>query len=228
MTQLKKNLAYSGSDSPMEDQGSVTSNKVIENYLKQAHLTKHQIDIALRKKLALNNFGKNISLIEILQQDKFIAEGAADVQAKSTVQENFEDTLLLPLSICQLYRVVPLSVNDGALTIMAAGLLSSNAKKRILESCVNRVDFLIIKPASQQNVTGEIDRLKKITAVLSMLLDEIRYHTITPQELSMVIFAIFTEAMKKRASDIHLDKKLDPDSWISYRIDGVLVQAHLV
>ncbi len=230
MSKLEQNQGSGDGGLTSNSQGTAITDKVFGAYLKDGLVSKHQIDIAVKKRIALSNLGRNISVKEILLQDKFITSSVegVDAQTKPISFKKEEDTLLLPISICQYYKLVPLSVTDDALTVMTSRPQNANEKRKILESCIYKVNYLIIKLASLQQVNAEIERLKKITAVLYMLLDEIRMSTITPQQLSMVIYAIFTEAMKKRASDIHLDKKADPDSWISYRIDGVLVQAHLV
>jgi len=132
MSKLEQNQGSGDDDLTSNSQGTVITNKVFGAYLKNGLVSKHQIDIAVKKRIVLSNLGRNISVKEILLQDKFITSSVegVDAQDKPISFKKEEDTLLLPISICQYYKLVPLYVTDDALTVMTSRPLMQMKKEK--------------------------------------------------------------------------------------------------
>jgi type II secretory ATPase GspE/PulE/Tfp pilus assembly ATPase PilB-like protein len=135
---------------------------------------------------------------------------------------------LLPLKICEKFLVAPVAVERDVLVIKAARPLNLAQKTVILEACATRVRSLRIVPVDVAEARQSLRRVAAEGAVLEPVLHRLRADDLSGSQLKAAISAMLTEALRLRASDIHLDARPDPDSWISYRIDSDLQQKHQI
>ena len=190
-------------------------------------VTQAQFDIALRKKRALIELGHNVHVYDLLVRDRFLSrDKAAELLGRSGGDDLESSRALLPLAMCERCLVAPLAVESGQLSLLSARPLSAREKEAIVRACATPVTGLRIAASDRAEVMQRLRKLSNQVAGVSSLIDEMRTRDVTGSLLSAVIDAILNEALRSRASDIHLDCCPDPDSWISYRIDGQLQQRH--
>jgi type II secretory ATPase GspE/PulE/Tfp pilus assembly ATPase PilB-like protein len=195
--------------------------------VRQGHVTQAQFNIALRKKSALVELGHNVHVYDLLVRDRFLSrERAAELLGRSEAADLEGSRALLPVGLCERYLVAPVAVESGSLALLSARPLTEREKAAIVRACVVPVAGLRITAADRAEVRQVLRRMSKQSAGVDSLLEEMRSRDVTGSLLSSVVEAILTEALRARASDIHLDSCADPDSWISYRIDGQLQQRH--
>ena len=202
---------------------------VDDSVVRSGDVTAEQFDIALRKKRALVELGHNIHVYDLLVRDRFLSrERAAELLGRNTSDELQGAQALLPIAVCERMQVVPVGVESNLLVILSARPLSPREKDAIIRSCAVRIDGLRIMATDRAEVMQRLRKLASTVAGVSSILDEMRNADVTGSLLNQAIDAILTEALRARASDIHLDCRPDPDSWISYRIDGMLQQRHQI
>jgi type II secretory ATPase GspE/PulE/Tfp pilus assembly ATPase PilB-like protein len=195
--------------------------------VRNGDVTAEQFDVALRKKRALVELGHNIHVYDLLVRDRFLSrERAAELLGRGSNGDLQGAQALVPIAVCERMQVAPVGVESNLLVILSARPLTAREKDAIVRSCAVRVDGLRIMATDRADVAQRLRKLSSTVAGVSSILDEMRNADVTGSLLSQAIVAILTEALRARASDLHLDCRPDPDSWISYRIDGMLQQRH--
>ncbi|MFM7706585.1 MAG: ATPase, T2SS/T4P/T4SS family, partial [Gammaproteobacteria bacterium] len=201
----------------------------------QGFLTRAQVDVARRKQQAILEMGGRAALLDILVRDRFLPRELAesirlsDSEDTATATRNAAPIAamqLLPLKTCEKLLVAPVTVERDILVIKAARPLNDAQKQTIIESCAMRVRGLRIVPVDVSEARQSLRRVAAEGAVLEPVLARLRMDDMSGSQLKSAISAMLTEALRLRASDIHLDARPDPDSWISYRIDSDLQQKH--
>ena len=200
-----------------------------ERLVSAGHVTREQYDIALRKKSALAEMGQDTHLHDVLVRDRFLSrERSRQLRGQAAVADLQGAGSLLPLTLCERLLVVPAAIEDGELCVLGARPLSPRDKQQLLEASALTVTGLRITPVDRATVQRELRRLTTQVAAVTAVLQEMRSNDVTASALSELVHGLLVEALRSRASDIHLDVLPDPDSWISYRIDGQLQQRHQV
>ena len=192
--------------------------------------------VGRRKQQAILEMGGRAALLDILVRDRFLpremAESIRMREANPLAVDLPQNTAplaamqLLPLKICEKFLVAPVAVERDVLVIKAARPLNPAQKAMILEACAIRVRSLRIVPVDVAEARQSLRRVAAEGAVLEPVLHRLRADDLSGSQLKAAISAMLTEALRLRASDIHLDARPDPDSWISYRIDSDLQQKH--
>jgi type II secretory ATPase GspE/PulE/Tfp pilus assembly ATPase PilB-like protein len=193
-----------------------------------AGLSQAQWDAIHTQYVYMQSHGKPTGLAELIARTRFLT--AEQIRQGVGVESDSPGTAseqLLPVSLCRQYRVFPAGVNGGTLRLIAAGLLTPSQRSRILRECARTVHEISVVPtdhADMQNLLRAFDEKQSIED----LVNQMRNEDISAPLLKSTIQLILTEALYRRTSDIHLDRKPDPDSWISYRIDSEIKQSHLI
>jgi type II secretory ATPase GspE/PulE/Tfp pilus assembly ATPase PilB-like protein len=208
----------------------------LETFIEQGYITRAQIEVGRRKQQAILEMGGRAALLDILVRDRFLpremAESIRMREANPLAVDLPQNTAplaamqLLPLKICEKFLVAPVAVERDVLVIKAARPLNPAQKTVILEACATRVRSLRIVPVDVAEARQSLRRVAAEGAVLEPVLHRLRADDLSGSQLKAAISAMLTEALRLRASDIHLDARPDPDSWISYRIDSDLQQKH--
>ena len=210
----------------------------LETFIEQGFITRAQIEVGRRKQQAILEMGGRAALLDILVRDRFLpremAESIRMREANPLAVDLPQNTAplaamqLLPLKICEKFLVAPVAVERDVLVIKAARPLNATQKSIILEACATRVGSLRIVPVDVAVARQALRRVAAEGAVLEPVLQRLRADDLSGSQLKAAISAMLTEALRLRASDIHLDARPDPDSWISYRIDSDLQQKHQI
>ncbi len=198
-----------------------------DNWL-QAGLTLAQWDAIRVQYDYMQLHGKPTPIAELVARTRFLnanqlREGIG-VSSDSVVL-NTEH--LLPAHLCRQYRVFPAGISGGTLRVLAAAPLSPGQQKRLLRECSQNANELLVTATDAAEIQK---RLRAFDEQKSMdeIIDTMRREDISAPMLRAAIDLILTEALVRRTSDIHMDRKPDPDSWISYRIDSEIKQVHLI
>ena len=210
----------------------------LETFIEQGYITRAQIEVGRRKQQAILEMGGRAALLDILVRDRFLpremAESIRMREANPLAVDLPQNTAplaamqLLPLKICEKFLVSPVAVERDVLVIKAARPLNPAQKTVILEACATRVRSLRIVPVDVAEARQSLRRVAAEGAVLEPVLHRLRADDLSGSQLKAAISAMLTEALRLRASDIHLAARPDPDSWISYRIDSDLQQKHQI
>lgn len=194
----------------------------------QAGLTEAQWDAIATQFRYLQQHGQPASLAELVARTRFL--NAAQLReglgvANDTALMTSEH--LLPVYLCRQYRIFPAGLSGGTLRVLTAEALSPSQQKRILRECSQTAHELVLiatDAADMRNLLSVYDEQQS----LDELIETMRREDISAPLLRAAIDLILTEALVRRTSDIHMDRKPDPDSWISYRIDSEIKQTHLI
>lgn len=176
----------------------------------------------------LQAHGQPASLAELIARTRFLTAGQLQ-EGLGTSSDTAAITSehLLPIALCRQYRVFPAGLAGGTLRILSAGALSPSQQQRILRECSRTAHELLIMPADAEemrHLLSVYDEQKSLDEIVETM----RREDISAPMLRAAIDLILTEALQCRTSDIHMDRKADPDAWISYRIDSELRQMYLV
>jgi type II secretory ATPase GspE/PulE/Tfp pilus assembly ATPase PilB-like protein len=208
----------------------------LDALIEQGYLTRAQVEVGRRKQQAILEMGGRAALLDILVRDRFLPREMAesirlresDPNATAVPQNTapIAAMQLLPLKICEKFLVAPVAVERDVLVIKAARPLNPAQKTVIIDASAVRVRALRIVPVDVAEARQSLRRVAAEGAVLEPVLHRLRADDLSGSQLKAAISAMLTEALRLRASDIHLDARPDPDSWISYRIDSDLQQKH--
>lgn len=204
-----------------------TTDQTQGNWL-NAGLTQAQWDAIQRQYEYLQLYGKPTPVAELVARTRFLTanqlrEGIG--VSPDSVVVNTEH--LLPPYLCRQYRVFPAGLSGGTLRVFSAAPLSPGQQKKLLRECTqiaNEVLPIATDAAEIQRMLRTYDEQKSLDEII----DTMRREDISAPLLRAAIDLILSEALVRRTSDIHLDRKPDPDSWISYRIDSEIKQVHLI
>ncbi|MFC1704137.1 GspE/PulE family protein [Candidatus Omnitrophota bacterium] len=223
--------------------------KIIDIILEKKKIKKEELDSAIKAQKQ-----KGISLEKVLIEKGLISEKeligilAKELNippinlAKYKIDPEVLD--LIPERVCRQYRIVPLSKIGTTLTLVTADPLNIFA----LDDIKNLTGYDIdIAMCAEQEILNSIDKYyhseeESVSDVLKHLDDKDAGDMITVDEFAeqieigatiersgdapivQVVNLIIREALKQRASDIHVEPT-EKDLRIRYRIDGVLHEA---
>jgi type II secretory ATPase GspE/PulE/Tfp pilus assembly ATPase PilB-like protein len=193
-------------------------------------ITPAQLDIAQRKQRALLLQGRRLEVIEILIRDRFVTKEQISVALEHSDESRTGGVLqaLLPAHLCQRLMVIPIKVEQDVLHVRAAQRLTEAQQRLILNACVRPVTRLRVVAADRVELRNRVYEVASDETSVAAMIERLRQAEMSSSALKQLIDAMLTEAVLARASDIHLDSKADPDSWVSYRIDNDLQQRHQV
>lgn len=186
-------------------------------------ITQAQLEIA-QKEWAARQGAAALPLVDILVRSRFCSR--PQIEAALSRQLGRDSVHLhnnlLPQAVCRRYLVMPERVENGVLVLKAGAPLSAQQQKAVMNACLVPVSGLRLRAASKLMLEREFSRKFVANLVLADCLDALRKSEPTGQLIRNAITALLKEALDVRASDILLDYRGDHDSWISWRVDGVL------
>ncbi|GBG14609.1 type IV pilus assembly protein PilB [Novimethylophilus kurashikiensis] len=201
-----------------------------EILVEQGVITQAQLDIALQEQRARQGSMASLPIAEILVRNRFCTREQAETAVAQTVEGGVSGLFntLLPQSICKRFGVLPERMEEGCLIVKAASPLTEAQREVLRQACLLPATSLKVRAVSKGVLEKESAKLFVDTLVLADCLENLRRNEPTGQLIQAAINALMKEALDVRASDILLDYKGDLDSWISWRVDGVLLRKYLV
>lgn len=136
---------------------------------------------------------------------------------------------LIPISIAAKYDVIPLEIENGTLIVAMADAHNILAIQEMAAVCKKRIvpvtaDTAQIRQAIDYNYKsyGEVE--KQLSKVAPQTVAEKTVEDVSEAPVVRALDLIMNEAVKVRASDIHIEPQADRLR-VRYRIDGVLQDA---
>jgi len=135
---------------------------------------------------------------------------------------------LIPEAMAREYTVIPLEINNGTLRVAMANprdifameALATQSKMRI-EPELATTEEIIEAIDSNYKAYDEIEKQISSIVLPTKAVEQIKLDTATDAPVAQVLKLIIDEAVKARASDIHLEPQEDRLR-VRYRIDGTL------
>ncbi|MBK4738901.1 GspE/PulE family protein [Noviherbaspirillum pedocola] len=189
-----------------------------------------QLDICLRQQAYWSEQGRTLFIEEILVRNRFVSKNAI-VKVNADTDGGATSSLfqkILPVQVCKQYQIYPLRVTNETLEMRSATPLTERQIASILQACEVKVSGVKIIPTDRFDVYETLNRLSSGEHSFPTMLARLKVEAINGVLLRQAYQSMLIEAIDMRASDIHLDRKPDPEAWISHRIDGTLEQTHLV
>lgn len=189
-----------------------------------------QLDIALQEQRLRQGTAAALPIAEILIRNRFCTRDQAEAAIAQTVAGTVSGLFgtLLPQVICKRYGVLPERMEGDCLVVKAAGPLNEFQRDTLLRACLLPAKSVRVKAVSKLTLARKSAETFVDTLVLADCLDALRRNEPTGQLIQAAINALLKAALDLRASDILLDYKGDLDSWISWRVDGVLHRKYMV
>jgi len=148
---------------------------------------------------------------------------------------------LIPAKVAQMYRCLPVGVENGALQVALADPLDPGTAHEIGFAAKREVTVVVADPAEilkaierlygqEENETfsqilKELDADKKIAREVAEAADDVKAAEALANEVPIVKFVnlVLQQAVADRASDIHFEP-FETDFRIRYRVDGALYE----
>lgn len=193
-------------------------------------ITAAQLVIAMKQREMYLARGESVFIDEVLMRNRFVSEKdiAAALEKENGGSKRGIFRTILPLEVCERFSVLPIRVVDDVLEIKSSRRLTPANERSIIKACIERVNALKIMPADLVEITEAHKRLSTGEFTFEQVLSYMKSKEISGTILKQAINAMLCEAIDMRASDLRLDRRANPDSWISHRVDGVVNQTHLL
>ncbi|MCE2680340.1 MAG: Flp pilus assembly complex ATPase component TadA [Burkholderiales bacterium] len=205
----------------------MTAEELAKTRLLEIGLTPQQWFTVTTQQRLLASQGKTITVKELLKRNRFVADDGIQEAFGGEDENTVASEQILPLSLCRKYSVFPTSISGETLNLKTTKPLNQKQKQRLMDACSTKVKELNLIPTDLKDL-AQLLFANDAPEQLEDLISEIRSDDISPRLIQAAIKLILSQALMGRASDIHLDKKPDPEAWISYRIDSELKQVHLL
>lgn len=201
-----------------------------QHLIDEGVITAEQLDLTLKQQKHLLAQGRSVRLGELLVRNRFCSEEVVR-EALARRGKDSQDSLggkpLINPADCARIGVVPKEILNDVLHVITAKPLREIDRLNIIEACSVPIKNIRASIVDRH----EIHRLlaaQMAHGSFDAMLERLKVNDPTPVLLKSAIEALLHEAIDRRASDIHIDVKPDPDSWISLRIDSVIRQTHLI
>ena len=172
--------------------------------------------------------------MEAITGDKKTEVVNSTYQAKEQIDLNTyplqsEALRLIPMSVAVKYNIMPLAVNDGTLTMAMADVYDMQAIQEIAAVCRKRIVPLPADPdqirqainhSYKSKSYGEVEKQLNRIAPEQKTVEKV-VEDVSDAPIVRALNVIMNEAVKARASDIHLEPQED-HLRVRYRVDGVL------
>ena len=215
-------------DSPVRATALRTGELLIE----RGDLNQAQLDVTLLQQRALRAAGQVIQLGELLVRNRFVTKAKAAAAISNSRSGGVAVTgafqLLLPVAVCKRFNVVPLRIEGTTLVVKSAGRLTARQLNAILHSCEMEADQIRVFAADPADIFKTLRRIASQAEPFAEILRSMQKDGFSGIQLKQAVDALLSEALDERASDLHLDVKAHPESFISLRIVGVLHRKHLL
>jgi type II secretory ATPase GspE/PulE/Tfp pilus assembly ATPase PilB-like protein len=205
----------------------MTNEDQTKSRLLEAGLTAQQWFTVLMQQRMLEGQGKPTSIKDTLKRNRFIAEESIQAALGGEDEKTVASEQILPLSLCRKYNVFPTSISGETLNLKTTRRLNPTQKQRLIDACSTKIKEINLIPTDMKDLS-QLLFTNDAPEQLEDLIIQMRNQDISPRLVQAAIKLILNQALMLRTSDIHLDKKPDPDAWISYRIDSQLKQMYLL
>jgi type II secretory ATPase GspE/PulE/Tfp pilus assembly ATPase PilB-like protein len=193
-------------------------------------ITPAQLAISLRQQESLREAGRHLFIEQILVRNRFVSRDQISkaIHRQTGGGDSGLFQTILPLRVCKQYSVFPTRVDNGVLLLRAARALSERDLASI--KSFTQIEIVAIKviPTDLPEIIETLKRTMTSEYSFSTLLEGMKTQDINGGTLRQAINGLMNEAIELLASDIHMDRKDDQESWISYRVDGKLQMHHLL
>lgn len=195
--------------------------------LEMGVVTPAQLEIGLtQQKMIEQTTGRRTPIGEILVRNRFVRREEVEVALERST-EGVSTAGILPIDFCAKMEIDPYRVEGDTLWVRAARPLRPGEMDQIRLASDGRFSDIKVVAADRVSIAEVLAKSSARRVSFSSMVVQLQSDD-SGQVLRATVDALFSEALTMRASDIHLDSKPDPESWVSYRIDGVLRQKHLL
>lgn len=193
-------------------------------------ITQEQLALSLQQQRLMVDRGQHLLIGEILVRNRFLTHAQIEETLEHAASTKVARTsrIIIPAMVCNRLKIVPLRVEDDVLVVKAGRPISARDMELLQQESRVKVSSIRVIPADRVELREDLLSLTTQEHSFSVLLESIRSTDYSGSMLKSAIDALLSEALDERSSDIHFDQKSDPDSWISFRIDGKLKQKYLV
>ena len=195
-------------------------------------ISRSQLDICLRQQRSYIDAGKSIYIGQILLKNKFCSKADIDRVVNDGASGAKTNTVLfqqlLPVRVCRQYSVFPIVIEDGVLQLKAAKPLTEKQIDSIRKASAVTANSVRIIATDLRDINESLAMVIDTEHSFETILERMKQEEINGAMLRQAINSILIDAISSRASDIHITRKEEPDSWIAFRIDGTLRQMYLL
>ncbi|MCQ8897571.1 ATPase, T2SS/T4P/T4SS family [Limnobacter humi] len=204
--------------------------KLGESDLSDAGLDPAQLNLLRQQHVHMRSEGRSAELSALALRARFInLDDLADRDdfrhTSAEISMAIEGTL--PMDVCQRFGCMPVDLSKGQLTLKTCQPLNARQVDQLRQLVRVPIKNLRLLPASRVEVMGLIQAAQQSSSV-SGLIEALRTEGLEAGRLRALVYAVLREALTLRASDIHLNRKPDPDAWLAYRVDSVMRPTHLL
>ncbi|NJM31884.1 MAG: Flp pilus assembly complex ATPase component TadA [Limnobacter sp.] len=189
-----------------------------------ASLTEGQVELLRAQQGNLRGQGQSLSLDELAVRARF-ASGRENADKANTGASDLGS--LLPVDLCRRYLCEPLSWQEGVLTIRSALRLNQECKNIVRKLCRLDTERVVVLAASRVEILRRLSQTDQ-GATVPGLLHALETDGVQAVRLRQLVFALLRETVERRASDIHLSRRPDPDAWVMFRVDSEMQYVHLI
>jgi type II secretory ATPase GspE/PulE/Tfp pilus assembly ATPase PilB-like protein len=202
--------------------------QVVEYLVKSGAISQSQAQVCTAQQRQMLASGVRVELSALITRNRFaharvVAQAYAAVHGASTLAQSE----LLSAELCVRLGVIPVSIANGILTIQAARRLSGSEQLSVLASATQPCGTLSVQAIDRVSLQRALAALTSDVQAFAPLVQKLRKDP-SGGLLRQALDALLAEAVRERASDIRLERKADPEAWVSFRVDGVLRQRHLL
>lgn len=207
--------------------------QIFDLLVERREITSNQLEFVRHQARSLAALGVSADPAELLARNRFVSYQALDSASRQFAGKSSGSArkLLLPHHICTRYSVFPQHVEGekhDILSCLSAQPLTERQKQTILDSCIEPMQGLRLVAADRVRVFREIAKVYSEKISLADGIEKLRNEEPTGVLVQSTMNSLLTEALDVLASDIHIEYFGDEDSWIAWRVDGVLRRKHLV
>ncbi|HEX4879502.1 MAG TPA: ATPase, T2SS/T4P/T4SS family [Limnobacter sp.] len=195
----------------------------------ESRLDDQQLELLRQQVLQLRSEGRQADLTTLALRSRFVNLDDLQVNGDSDpdLDQAFNLQTILPIDVCKRFCCVPVELSKGVLSLRAAQAFTPAQTARIQSALRQKVSRLQFIPASRHEVLFAIQSFEQSGSVPG-LIESLKTEGLEAGKLRALVYAVLREAIMFRASDIHLNRKTDPDAWLVYRIDSAMRPTHLL
>lgn len=192
-------------------------------------LDDQQMELLRQQVQHLRSEGRQADLETLALRSRFINIDDLQLEEDGGSNQDYSFNLqtILPIDVCKRFCCVPTELSKGVLSLRAAQPLGKAQVQRIQSALRLKLGNIQFIPASRSEVMLAIQEFEQSGSVAG-LLESLKTEGLEAGRLRALVYAVLREAVMLRASDIHLNRKADPDAWLMYRIDSTMRPTHLL
>lgn len=199
-------------------------------------ITKQQLGVVTKQMRHMQDLGKPHSFVELCVRNRFctleavsrvFVPGSASAVEVGLGSSTSDAEGLLSASDCLRFSVIPVMMVGRVLHVKSALPIEPHMVAEILDASLTNANELRVVLTDRHDVAAFL-RQRMANESFESSLNRLRADDGSLSMIRTAIDSLLHEAIDRRASDVRIDYKPDPYSWISYRIDGDLRQEYLL